>query len=80
MTVLAFLSIQRTSRTRCGVAQVPSNDDRLRAYRALGPIHIGNNLPWKWRQVADEAAPGPEYDNNLREGFALKYGSSDERI
>lgn len=71
MTALAFLSLQRV---RHGVPHVPTNEERLRVYRALGPIHVGNAVQWPWhKQHAAEAAPGPDYDAELREGFALKY-------
>jgi len=70
---LTFLSLTSTRR---GVPRVPTNEERLRAYRALGPIQLGNALPWKWhKQYAAEAVPGVDYDQQLREGFALKYGS-----
>ena len=56
--------------------RTPTNEDRIRAYRALAPVTLANERQWKWhaRQYAQEAVPGPEYDNDLREGFALKYG------
>lgn len=61
------------------IPPTPTNADRVRAYRALAPVELANERQWKWhaRQYAREAVPGPEYDNDLREGFALKYGSQE---
>ena len=54
----------------------PRNEDRIRAYRALAPVALCNERRWKWhRQYAAEAVPGPDYEQELRDGFALKYGS-----
>lgn len=70
---LTFLSLVRATH---GVPRVPDNRERLQAYRALAPIELGNGLPWKWhRQYAAEAVPSADYDQQLRDGFALKYGS-----
>lgn len=46
--ILTTLSMQRVGyRT----PHVPSNDDRLRAYRAAAPVQMGNALPWKWTEA-----------------------------
>lgn len=74
MTALTFLSLQRVRR---GVPRVLDNRERLQVYRALAPVEMGNAVQWPWhKQYAAEAVPGPEYDNDLREGFALKYGGT----
>lgn len=63
------------------IPPTPTNEDRIRAYRALAPVALGNGRQWKWHaaaQYAREAAPSSEaeYVNQLRDGFALKYGSN----
>lgn len=59
------------------VPPTPTNADRIRAYRALAPVELGNDRKWKWHQYAREAAPSSEveYAQQLREGFEFKYGS-----
>lgn len=57
------------------IPRTPTNEERIRAYRALAPVELSNGRRWKW--YAREAVPGPEYDKQLREGFALKYGSQE---
>lgn len=57
------------------IPPTPTNEDRVRAYRALAPVALGNGRQWKW--YARDATPDPDYDNQLREGFALKYGSQE---
>lgn len=56
----------------------PTNRELIQAYRALAPVELGNARPWKWTRASYAAAqtPGPDYDNQLREGFALKYGDA----
>lgn len=56
----------------------PTNRERIQAYRALAPVDLGNGRPWKWTRATYAAAqtPGPDYDNQLRDGFALKYGEA----
>lgn len=46
MSALAFLSLQRTSPRGVGVPQVPTNEERIRAYRAFAPVQFANNHPW----------------------------------
>ena len=71
MTVLTYLSLQRVSRTH---PRVPSNEERVKAFRAYQPVQQANAL--FAQRYAAEAAPGTDYDNELRDGFALKYGST----
>lgn len=50
MGPLAFLSLHRLKAGQNDTPQVPSNEDRLRAWNAMRPVAvIPNNLPWKWR-------------------------------
>lgn len=75
MTTLAHLSFQRVGFR--SVPSVPTNHERIQAYRALAPVELGNAFfaeRFRAHQYAAEAAPGTDYDNQLREGFALKYG------
>lgn len=63
------------------VPRTPTNEERIRAYRARAPVALGNGWQWKWHvaaQYAREAAPSSEaeYVNQMRDGFALKYGSN----
>lgn len=51
--------------------RVPSNEERIKAFRAYQPVHMGNAL--FAQRYAAEAAPGFDYDQDLRDGFALKY-------
>ncbi|MGV8954810.1 MAG: hypothetical protein ACOH2M_27175 [Cypionkella sp.] len=44
MTALAFLSLSRTHTGRNGVPQVPSNDQRVRAFRAFQPVQYANTV------------------------------------
>jgi hypothetical protein len=42
MTALAFLSLARTHTGRNGVPQVPTNDQRVHAFRAFQPVQFAN--------------------------------------
>lgn len=67
---LAHLSIQRVDGRR--KPYVPSNAERVQAYRAYQPVQEANAM--FAQRYAAEAAPGADYDQDLRDGFALKYG------
>lgn len=67
---LAHLSIQRVTGKR--QPYVPSNAERVRAYRAYQPVQEANAM--FAQRYAAEAAPGADYDQDLSDGFALKYG------
>ena len=69
MTVLTYLSLQRVRQHER--PRVPSNEERVKAYRAYQPVQQANAL--FAQRYAAEAVPGADYDNDLREGFALKY-------
>lgn len=66
---LAHLSIQRVDGHR--KPYVPSNAERVRAYRAYQTVQEGNAM--FAQRYAAEAAPDAFYDQDLRDGFALKY-------
>ena len=51
--------------------RVPSNEDRTKAFRAYQPVQEANAM--FAQRYAAEAAPGFDYDQDLRDGFALKY-------
>ena len=68
---LAHLSIQRVDGTRR--PYVPDNTQRLQAFRAHQPVQFGNAVFTD--RYAFDAAPGDDYEDDLREGFALKYGA-----
>ena len=72
MYELARLSIQRVDGHRR--PHVPDNTERLQAYRAYQPVQFGNALLCG-TQYARDAAPGWDYDDDLRDGFAFKYGA-----
>lgn len=46
MSALAFLSLQRVPLGRMGMPSVPTNEERIRAYRAFAPVQFANNHPW----------------------------------
>ena len=69
---LAHLSIQRVTGHRR--PHVPDNTQRLQAFRAYQPVQFGNPL-LAGTQYARDAAPGRDYDDELLDGFALKYGA-----
>lgn len=69
---LAHLSIQHVTAHRR--PRVPSNEERIKAFRAYQPVQFGNPLLCG-TQYARDAAPGLDYDDDLRDGFAFKYGS-----
>jgi len=60
------------------IPPTPTNAERVRAYRALAPVELGNGRQWAWHaaQYAREAVPGSEgeYAQQLADGFRLKYG------
>ncbi|NLA68289.1 MAG: hypothetical protein GX856_08630 [Gammaproteobacteria bacterium] len=63
--------------TKHDIPPTPTNRERVQAYRALAPVQLGNNRQWKWHaaaQYAREAVPSWDYDDQLREGAAFKYG------
>lgn len=68
---LAHLSIQRVDGHR--KPYVPSNAERVQAFRAYQPVQEANAM--FAQRYAAEAAPGFDYDQDLRDGFALKYGA-----
>ena len=72
MYELAHLSIQRVDGHRR--PHVPDNTQRLQAYRPYQPVQFGNAL-LAGTQYARDAAPGRDYDDELLDGFALKYGA-----
>jgi len=72
MYELMHLSIQRVTGNRR--PHVPDNTQRLQAYRAYQPVQFGNPLLCG-TQYARDAAPGRDYDDELRDGFAFKYGA-----
>lgn len=50
---------------------VPSNEERIKAFRAYQPVQQANAL--FAQRYAAEAGPDAFYEQDLREGFALKY-------
>lgn len=70
---LAHLSIQRVDGTRR--PYVPDNTQRLQAFRAYQPVQFGNALLCG-TQYARDAVPDLDYDDDLRDGFAFKYGDA----
>lgn len=50
---------------------VPSNEERIKAFRAYQPVQEANAT--FAQRYAAEAAPDAFYEQDLREGFALKY-------
>ena len=72
MIDLRHLSIQRVDGTRR--PYVPDNTQRLQAFRAHQPVLFGNALLCG-TQYARDAVPGLDYDDELLDGFALKYGA-----
>ena len=73
MYELMHLSIQRVTGNRR--PHVPDNTQRLQAFRAYQPVQFGNALLCG-TQYARDAVPGVDYDDELRDGFALKYGDA----
>ena len=73
MYELMHLSIQRVDGPRR--PHVPSNTQRLQAFRAYQPVLFGNALLCG-TQYARDAVPGLDYDDDLRDGFAFKYGDA----
>ena len=73
MHELMHLSIQRVTGNRR--PYVPDNTQRLQAFRAYQPAQFGNALLCG-TQYARDAAPGLDYDDELRDGFAFKYGDA----
>lgn len=73
MIDLRHLSIQRVDGTRR--PHVPDNTQRLQAFRAYQPVQFGNAL-LAGTQYARDAVPGLDYDDDLRDGFAFKYGDA----
>lgn len=71
MSDLRHLSIQRVDGNRR--PYVPDNTQRLQAFRAYQPVQFGNPLLCG-TQYARDAVPGLDYDDELRDGFAFKYG------
>ena len=72
MYELAHLSIQRVDGHRR--PHVPDNTQRLQAYRPYQPVQFGNAL-LAGTQYGRDAVPGLDYDDELLDGFALKYGA-----
>lgn len=68
------MNLSHLSLTRCGrsLPHVPDNQERMQAYRACMPVQFGNAVFTD--RYAFDAAPGDDYEDDLREGFALKYG------
>lgn len=64
---LAYLSIQRVTGKR--QPYVPSNAERVRAYRAYQPVQEANAM--FAQRYAKDAAPGDDYDQDLRDGSVL---------
>lgn len=59
------------------VPPTPTNAERVQAFRAMAPVTLANDRQWKWHtaaQYAREAVPAWDYDDQLREGAAFKYG------
>lgn len=70
------MNLAHLSLTRCGrsIPHVPDNQERMQAFRALQPVLFGNALLCG-TQYARDAVPDLDYDDELRDGFAFKYGS-----
>lgn len=47
---LAFLSLQHPARHH--TPDAPSNEERIRAYRNLLPVMLGNTYTWAFRHAA----------------------------
>lgn len=56
------------------VPQVPSNFERLQAFRAARTPEIGNSHPWAWRDRAYAAEQTPLSRDEMQLGFDFKYG------
>lgn len=48
MSDLIHLSLRRCGNYRHTVPPPPSNEDRVRAYRAVAPVELANNHPWNF--------------------------------
>jgi len=58
------------------VPRTPTNEERIRAYRAMAPVMLGNAYfveRLRARDYEREAVPGPDYAQDMRDGFAFKY-------
>jgi hypothetical protein len=82
MSVLAFLRgpFRRDDLSTLSLVHVPqghrvpsppSNEDRLRAFRAMQQPEIGNSHPWAFSYAAGER---PLTAEECRCGFRFKYG------
>ena len=50
--------------------RTPTNADRIRAYRALAPIELGNSRPWRWHE-------GREYERQEMLDGRERYATGD---
>ena len=66
--ILTSLSLQRVGHH---TPHVPTNEERIRAYRAAAPVQMGNALPWRWTEGQRYAA---EQMRDHPETFAGSYG------
>lgn len=61
------------------IPPTPTNEERVRAFRAQAPVELGNGLMTerlRARDYAREAVPGHDYDDNLAAAAAFRYGSN----
>lgn len=73
------MNLAHLSLTRCGrsIPHVPDNQERMQAYRALHPVEFANvRFLSDGERYAHEQQPDGEYDADLQDGFALKYGTA----
>lgn len=86
MTRHAFAGLARLSFARVDghrrVPSVPTNTERLQAFRLYQPVQFANATlasrisAAAYAAAAAAAAASPDYDTDLRDGFALKYGET----
>ena len=59
MNPLARMALHRTPTRGRDMPHVPDNRDRLRTYRAIAPVQLGNAYPWRFHGSQSGANPGP---------------------
>ncbi len=74
MSDLMHLSIRCVGHHRNPVPSPPTNEQRMRAFRAMTPVTFGNAHPWAFGMRERYAREQGDDDTNFNEGFQLKYG------
>jgi len=59
MNPLARMALHRTPTRGRDMPHVPDNRDRLRTFRAIAPVQLGNAYPWRFHGSQSGANPGP---------------------